>query len=218
MATRRMSGPQSRSTRNAILSAKAVPPQATERLTALSIMYQVERQDKANNVLAGLTLIAAALAYLGIAALLLGDAKLLGGSWAPAFLAFPLWIAASFQALLVWSGLDISKSAKVLEQRLVSSLGFDDAMTTDGGARAAGQAFSTYGQPAALKIQSLVCYGGIWAIILVFSVVCLAVAARGAGWISPPVIAAEIVYALLLTGNAAAWLHISKHTKEASAR
>jgi hypothetical protein len=181
-------------------------------------MYQVERQDKANNVLAGLTLIAAALAYLGIAALLLGDAKLPGESWAPAFLAFPLWIVASFQALLVWSGLDISKSAKVLEQRLVSSLGFDDAMTTDDGARAAGEAFYMSEQPAVLKIQSLVCYGGIWLVILVFSVVCLAVAARGAGWVSSPVIAAEIVYTLLLVGNAAAWLHISKHAKEIFAR
>ncbi len=40
-------------------------------------------------MLAGLTLIAAALAYLGIAALVLNDAKLPGGTWVPVFLAFP---------------------------------------------------------------------------------------------------------------------------------
>jgi hypothetical protein len=59
--------------------AEAAPLRPAEMITALSIVYQAERQDKANNILASLALIAAGLAYLGIAALLLGEAKLPGG-------------------------------------------------------------------------------------------------------------------------------------------
>ncbi len=218
MGKRGIFGRQSRSAGNAIHDATRTPPQAADRLTALSLMYQVERQDRANNVLAGLTLIAAALAYLGIAALVLNDPRLPGGTWIPAFLAFPLWVASSFQALLVWSGVEISKSAKSLEQQLEQALGLGDVVTPDSDARAAGQAFYLFKQPVVVKIQSVVCYGGIWAVIVAFSVICLAVAARGRHWASPQVITAGAVYFMLLAGNLAAWLRISSRARAMLAR
>jgi len=179
-------------------------------------MYQVERQDKSNNVLAALALIAAALAYLGIAALLLGDVKLPGGSWTSAFLAFPLWVAASFQVLLVQSGLIISKSVEIIERRLVISLGFGSDIRPKGGVRASAQGFTVYERPTVLKIQSFICYGGIWAVIVFFSTVCLAVAARSASWTSAPVIIASMTYMVFFVGDIAAWLQISKTVKNIS--
>ncbi len=216
MSKRGIFGLTSRPARHAVPDARQTRPQAGDRLTALSVMYQAERQDKASNVLAGLTLIAAALADLGIAALVLNDPKLPGGTWVPAFLAFPLWVASSFQALLVWSGVEISKSAKSLERQLEQVLG--DVVTPDSDARAAGQAFYLFKQPAVVRIQSLVCYGGIWVVIVAFSVICLSVAARGRHLASPQVITAGAVYAGLLVGNLAAWLRISSRARAMLAR
>lgn len=198
------------SIRNTILNAKGGRLRADGRMTALSIMYQAERQDRANNVLAGLALVAAALAYLGIAALLLDDLKLPGGSWIPAFLAFPLWVAASFQLLLVWGSICISKSLQISEERLLRSLGLDSEMESGSGAGTAALAPRVPEQPTALKIQSFICYSGVWAVVVSFSIVCLAVAARKGGWVSASVITAGIVYVLLLSANIVTWWHIRK--------
>lgn len=213
MATRNTSG-STKSIRNAVVNAKSARLRADERATALSIIYQAERQDKANNMLAGLALVAAALAYLGIAALMLGDVKLPGGSWIPAFLAFPLWVAASFLVLLVWSGMDISKSVEIIEGRLLCSLGLDSEMKSSGGVEVIAQAPSAYEKPMVLKIQSLICYGGVWAVVVAFSVICLTVAIHKGSWVPASVITAGIVYALLLSANVAAWWHIRKSRKK----
>lgn len=209
--TRRPSGVPSKSALSRSLNAKAAQSRTAERVNALSLIYQVERQDKASNVLAGLSLIAAALAYLGIAAILLSDKKLPGGSWTVALLAFPLWIAASFQVLLVWTGLAISKSAQTIEQRLWNSLDLFSEVRSGGRASATGPAFRE--QPVVIKIQSFICYGGVWAVVISFSSVCLATATGRAGWASGPVIFAAIAYILLLAGNTIAWLYISKFAR-----
>jgi hypothetical protein len=183
---------------------------SSEKVTALSIIYQAERQDKASNILASLALIAAALAYLGVAALLLGDSKIPGGSWTQAFLAFPLWIAASFQVLLAWNGSIISESIRDIEHRLFILLKDTAEVRPGSTASASGRTLNIYSQPTVLKIQSLISYGGIWAVVITFTIVCLAIAAKSAGWISGPVITVGIVYALILGGDVAAWLHVSK--------
>jgi hypothetical protein len=176
-----------------------------ERLIALSIMYQSERQDKGNNVLAGLALVAAALAYLGIASILLGDGRLPGGSWVVSLLAFPLWVAASFQVLLAWNGQIISESVRNIERRLEGLIGDKEDRNSRPSTR------SSVNQPGAMKIQAFISFGGIWVVIVAFSIVCLAVASSKAGWASVPVIAAVAIYTLSFVGNMIGWLLISRH-------
>lgn len=50
-----------------------------DRVAALAVLYQSERQDSATILLTSLALIAAGMTYLGIAAVLLSSSKLPGG-------------------------------------------------------------------------------------------------------------------------------------------
>jgi hypothetical protein len=175
-----------------------------EKLMALSIMYQSERQDKGNNVLAGLALVAAALAYLGIASILLSDGKLPGGPWVASLLAFPLWVAASFQVLLAWNGQIISESIRTIESRLEDIIGDGENQESRPSTR------STVNQPGAMKIQAFISFGGIWVVIVAFSIVCLAEASTKADWGSAPIIVAAAIYVLSFAGNMIGWLLISR--------
>jgi hypothetical protein len=209
MTERRNRGFLSKASRNNASSQKDAALMPAERLIALSIMYQAERQDKANNLLAALALIAAALAYLGIAAILLSNAKLPGGPWTHVMLSFPLWVAASFQLLLVWSGVVTSRSIQCIEQQMANLPDPHSGARVRPHARPTSQPFNVYEQPASLRIQSIICYGGIWAVVILFSAVCLSTAARGSGWSSVPVVFSGSIYAVLLAFDIAAWIHVS---------
>jgi hypothetical protein len=198
---------KSRSARGASVDSTDCGIRPGERLIALSIMYQSERQDKANNTLAGLALVAAALAYLGIASILLSAGRLPGGAWSTSLLAFPLWVAASFQVLLAWSGLLMSESVQSIERRLDSLLNDTKNHESTSGSRSSVRSFAS--EPSVMKMQTIISFGGIWAVILTFSIVCLAEASIRAGWDSSPTIVAGSVYVLSFAGNMTAWLCIS---------
>lgn len=180
---------------------------------ALSALYQAERQDSARIMSTVLALIVGALTYLGIAALLLNDVRLPGGAWAAAFLAFPLWVAAAFHVLLVGNALVRSGSIEVIERRLVDFAGlYADRGRL--GSRAEQQVMNVDEQPTVLKIQTFICYVGVGIVIISFSVACITVAAKKAGWVSAPVFSAGAAYLLLLAAAMAAWIHVLEFAKE----
>src|SRR6266516_1573911 len=98
---------------------------SSDRAAALSALYQAERQDGATILVASLALIAAALTYLGIAAILINNSSLPGGAWVSAFLAFPLWVITSYHVLLVGSALVRSSSIELIEKNMIDTIGLN---------------------------------------------------------------------------------------------
>lgn len=178
-----------------------------DRVAALAVLYQSERQDSATILLTSLALIAAGMTYLGIAAVLLSSSKL-PGAWVSAFLAFPLWVITAYHVLLVGTALVRSNSIAIIEQRLVKMIDFDKVTEQNIGSRAGQKVLDVDKQPGVLKVQTFVSYGGVALIIVVFTIYCLTVAAKSKGWVSAPVISAEVVYASLFICALKAWLHV----------
>ena len=110
--------------------------------TALSALYQAERQDAAGMLATSLALIAGGLTYLGVAAVLINNVALPGGAWVLAFLAFPMWVVASFHVLLVANALVRASSIEIIEKRLTGMAGFGEHMREHIGSRA-GQRIAT---------------------------------------------------------------------------
>lgn len=185
---------------------------SADRVAALGALYQADRQEAAGILLAALALFAAGLTYLGVVAVIISNVKLPGGHWTVAFLAFPLWVVASFHVLLNANAAVKARSIDIIERRLVSAAGFDDSKRQYIGSRASLRVTAIQEQSFQLRVQSLVSYGGTLVIIIAFTVYCLAVAARTQGWASAPVIAGGVVYALLFGTVMLAWYEVGRIT------
>lgn len=85
---------------------------------------------------------------------------------------------------------------------------FDKVTEQNIGSRAGQKVLDVDKQPGVLKVQTFVSYGGVALIIVVFTIYCLTVAAKSKGWVSAPVISAEVVYASLFICALKAWLHV----------
>lgn len=94
-----------------------------DRGAALGALYQAERQDASGMYATSLALIAGGLTYLGVAAVLINNVALPGGHWVLAFLAFPMWVVASFHVLLVANALVRASSIEIIEKRLAEMAG-----------------------------------------------------------------------------------------------
>jgi hypothetical protein len=180
-------------------------PEPGDRGAALGALYQAERQDAAQMLVTSLALIAGGLTYLGVAAVLINNVALPGGPWVLAFLAFPLWVVASFHVLLVANALVRASSIDIIERRITAMAGFSESLRTRLGSRAGQRVTNIAEQYPALKLQTIITYGGVLIIIVMFTFYCLDVAAKSKGWASVPVILAEVVYFLLFGAIAWAW-------------
>ena len=163
---------------------------SADRVAALSALYQAERQYAAWMLVTALALVVGGLTYLGVVAVLINNVTLPGGHWVLAFLAFPIWIVASFHVLIVANALVRASSIEIIEEQLTEIIGFDDGVRESIGSQAGQKAANIAEQPIPLKIQTTVSYGGVYIIIVVFTFYCLDVAARTKGWTSAPVISA----------------------------
>jgi hypothetical protein len=181
---------------------------SADRVAALGVLYQSERQDSATILVTSLALVAAGLTYMGIVAVLLNTSRLVGGVWISAFLAFPLWLIAAYHVLLVGTTLVRSNSIEIIEQRLLKVIGFDESTREDIGSLAGQKVLDIDKQPRVLRSQTYVSYGGVALIIIIFTIYCLTIAAKSTGWISAPVVSAEVIYALLIISSGAAWRYV----------
>jgi hypothetical protein len=186
----------------------AATGESADRVAALGALYQADRQDAVGNLVAALALIAAGLTYVGVVAVLINNVKLPGGPWALAFLAFPLWVVASFHALLTANSVVRARSIEIIERPLVRAAGFDDSVRQYIGSRAGQRVMNIKEQPRRLWPQTLISYGGVLVVIIAFSFYCLDVAAKIEGWGSAAAITAEIIYALLFVAVLMAWSEV----------
>jgi hypothetical protein len=186
--------------------------ESADRFAALGALYQADRQDAAGILLAALALFAAGLTYLGVVAVIINNVKLPGGQWTLAFLAFPLWVVASFHVLLNVNAAVKARSIDIIERHLVDAAGFDKMQRQYVGSRASLRVTTIQEQPFALQVQTVVSYGGVLVIIIAFTVYCLAVAAKAEGWASAPVIVGGVLYALLFGTVMLAWHEVARIT------
>lgn len=181
-------------------------PESIDRGTALGAFYQAERQDSAGMLIASLAVIAGGLTYLGVALAVLNNVSVPGGRWTAAFLAFPLWVVASYHVLLAANAIVRQSSIEIIEGALFDMAGLDKSLREKVGSRAGQRAMNIAEQPYRLRFQTVVTYGGPLLIIVGFSFYCLDVAAKLKGWGTAPVISAGAVYFVLFFGIVLAWL------------
>jgi hypothetical protein len=177
-----------------------------DRVTALGALYQAERQDSAGMLIASLAVIAGGLTYLGVALAVLNNVSVPGGHWTAAFLAFPLWVVASYHVLLAANAIVRQSSIEIIEGALFEMTGLDKNLREKVGSRAGQRAMNIAEQPNRFRWHTVITYGGPLIIIVGFSVYCLDVAAKLKGWGSVPVLTAGAVYFVLFFGIVFAWL------------
>ncbi|MGH3384681.1 MAG: hypothetical protein ACRDO1_08910 [Nocardioidaceae bacterium] len=178
-------------------------------LSALGALYGADRQDAATLVTARLALLALQMTYMGLVAIVLSGEPLAVGPWVAAFSAFPLWFLHSYHLLLVAISMARVTSVGTLEDKLYERSGLSPTERDLIGIRAGERMADIARQPLALKIQAVVSYGGIGAVMIAFSAYALVVAARGDGWGSTPVLLASVLYLSLFVASAAAWLRVA---------
>jgi hypothetical protein len=208
MSDRRRAWIRRGSQERAVADSIAATGESADRVAALGALYQADRQDAVGNLVAALALIAAGLTYVGVVAVLINNVKLPGGPWTLAFLAFPLWVVASFHALLAANSVVRARSIEIIERPLVRAAGFNDSVRQYIGSRAGQRVMNIKEQPRRLWAQTLISYGGVLVVIIAFSFYCLDVAAKIEGWGSAAVITAEITYALLFVAVLMAWSEV----------
>lgn len=191
----------------------SLPPVDAVEVTALAALYQADRADQSQHNTSALTLIAGAVAYLGLVVTAWKDVKA-AAMW-PVLLPVPLWMVAAFHVLIMGAVLTRNQSIRILEVRLHSAtklpmLGV--ASHELGGARAR-QVMDLDRQPILLKVQTLVTYMGIGCVLFGFTAYAVWNTWHHHGWDTQVRIAAgaySIAAALVL----AAWIRILLYLEE----
>ncbi|MFD3431249.1 hypothetical protein [Nocardia fluminea] len=181
------------------------PPVDAVEATALTALYQAERTDQQVHMNVSLTLIAGAVAYLGLVVSQfqgLKDSRV----W-PLIIAVPLWMVAAFHVLLMANILTRNKSIQILEARLhaATKLGAMGVPASEIGSERGRQVMDIHVQPWPLKFQTLVTYLGIITTLLTFTYYCLWSAQDIHGWTTWLVVAV-VAYSIAVVGLAAAWI------------
>lgn len=197
------------------------PRQDSNATEALVGIYQAERGDLGLLMGHNLSLISIGVAYMGIS----GAALLTSGSGDQAWLLqalgvestnamMPGWLALSLPLppLLVL-GFMVNMLANVfahnwsvgkLESHLLDVADWPDEERPKIGARAGDAVTNLTRQPLFLKMQSVIAYGGIFVIVLGFSIRSLQVAAEDLGY-NEVWIAISAIYAILFLLSILAW-------------
>lgn len=127
----------------------------------------------------------------------------------PSISAFPAWTVGAYHVLIVANVFAHNRSVKILERELVSVAGlYGEAPSA--GARAGDEVTNIKTQPWVLRPQTIISYGGIYLLILGFTVYCIADANRLTShhpWTVEVVgfTALYAVFAILIT---CAWIHV----------
>ncbi|MFI6168943.1 hypothetical protein ACIBCN_19340 [Nocardia sp. NPDC051052] len=181
------------------------PPVDAVEVTALAGLYQAERADQQVHMNVSLTLIAGAVAYLGLVVSQFQSLKE-SRTW-PVLIAVPLWMVAAFHVLLMANILTRNKSIQILEARLhaATQLGAMGVAASEIGAERGRKVMDINVQPWALKIQTLVTYVGIIVTLLTFTYYCMWSAYDTQGW-TKVVVIGVVVYSLAAVALAAAWI------------
>lgn len=185
---------------------------SADQVAALGALYGADRQDASTLVNARLALLALQLTYVGFAAIALNAQEPGAGPWVAAFSPFPLWFMHAYHLILVAISMARVKSVRVLEDALYARSGLPAEMRALVGSRAGERMADVAMQPVAVKVQAVVSYAGIGAVILTFSVYALIVAAHRDGWAA--VVIAGLLYLFLLGTAAAAWLYVVRQPRD----
>lgn len=187
-----------------------------EAVEALGALYGAERQDATAFVNTRLALMALQLTYLGLAVVALSRDGAGLGDWVTAFIAFPLWFLHGYHVILVAMSMARVESAKLVEDELYRHSGLADELRDRVGMRAGQRLADIALQPMALKVQAGVSYAGLGLAMVAFTVYSMIVTARIAGWVSPPVLLAGLLYLFLMGAAAAVWWHVAHLPRDAS--
>lgn len=185
-----------------------------DRVSALAAMYGSERTDLAGLLAQSFALTSLGVAYMGIAAGFLGGKNtILGGELLPLVLAFPAWTVGAYHVLIVANVFAHNTSVEILERQLVTVAGLS-SQSESLGARAGDKVTNIATQPAILKPQTIISYGGIYLLIVSFTGYCIASANR----IAPDAWTTEVVtfaalYAVFAILSIGAWIHVLRMNK-----
>ncbi|WP_394617831.1 hypothetical protein JNUCC0626_01675 [Lentzea sp. JNUCC 0626] len=169
-----------------------------DRLQVLTSIYQADRADRSATLTVSLATMGAAVTYLVGTIAFYDKIDLLG--WAIALLPFPLLCIAAFHANLLTVAALRARSILALERELATAAGGLDPDTI--GVIASERATNVHTAPKAQKFATLIAYGGVVLIYLVYIGLMLVKAARHlGGWVAVPITA----YAVLLVPIALAW-------------
>lgn len=183
---------------------------ATGEVEALSALYSSDREKTSSLANERLAIVALQLTYLGLAAIALGGERPIGGAWVAAFSAAPLWFMNAYHQLLVAASLTRSKSVDILEQALFERAGLPADRRDQIGHRAGSLVRDITRQVLPFKIQAAICYVGIGAALIAFTIYALVVSASSAGGASPPVILASLFYLCFMASGIVGWRRTAK--------
>ncbi|GAB3432036.1 hypothetical protein [Actinophytocola sediminis] len=184
---------------------------SADRIAALGALYGADRQDSSTLVTARLALLALQLTYMGLVALALNSQDPGVGPWVAAFSPFPLWFLHAYHLILVAISMARVKSVRVLEDALYEQSGLPAELRPLVGGRAGERMADIALQPVAIRIQTVVSYAGIGAVMIAFSVYALVVAGQRDGWLA--VVLAGLLYLFLFGSVAVAWLHVVRQPR-----
>lgn len=185
-------------------------PSPSEQIEALGALYSAERSNATNLGNERLALLALQITYLGLAVIALGSDSLPGGAWGAAFAAFPLWFIHSYHLVLVALSIVRTRSVNLLEQAIYDRTGLSADQRALIGNRAGEMVHDVAYQPPLLKLQATAAYGGIGAVMVVFTGYALVVAAQESGWREAPVLLAGTLYACLFVAISLSWRFVGR--------
>lgn len=185
-------------------------PSPSEQIEALGALYSAERSSATNLGNERLALLALQITYLGLAVIALGSDSLPGGVWGAAFSAFPLWFIHSYHLVLVALSIVRTRSINLLEQAIYDRSGLPSDLRPLIGNKAGAMVHYADYQPPLLKLQAAVAYGGIGAVMVVFTGYALIVAAQESGWREAPVLLAGTLYACLFVAVSLSWRFVGR--------
>lgn len=182
-------------------------------MTALAALYQADRADQSQHNTSALTLIAGAVAYLGLVVTAWKDVKS-SALW-PILLPLPLWMVAAFHVLIVGTVLTRNQSIRILEVRLYSAtkLSMLGVASHELGSARARQVLDLDRQPFLLKVQTLVTYVGIGCVLFGFTAYAVWNTWHHHGWDMQVRLAAG-AYSIATVLVLAAWIRILRYLKE----
>lgn len=184
---------------------------SADRIAALGALYGADRQDSSTLVTARLALLALQLTYMGLVAIALSAQNPGVGPWVAAFSPFPLWFLHAYHLILVGISMARVKSVRVLEDALYEESGLPADKRSLVGGRAGESMADITMQPVAVRIQAVVSYAGVGAVMIAFSVYALVVAAQRDGWAAAVI--AGLLYLFLFGSAAVAWLNLVRQPR-----
>jgi hypothetical protein len=198
-------------------AAEPVPLDAlsAEEVTAWASLYEAERQDLSSLMGHALSLVGLVIAYsAAISGIISKDeSKIFEGWFFLAIAAFPTWMAMGFHLNLMALVLAHGKSATHAESKLLGATDMAQSHRKYFGAMRGAEVTDLMSQSRSAQIQTLVAYGGVLALIVVFTGFCLWNVADKKGYESAITIGCIVFYTGLLVALLWAWIRLLKDDK-----